>query len=138
YTVGELADPGGLVRRMTEQLDEIGLGVFAVNHEFMNSQYEINLRQSDALDAADRAFRLKTSVKDIAAQNGLHATFMGKPFNDQGGSGTHLHLSLNRDGANAFTDAAGDQGVSEQLGHFTAGLIAHARALMAFLNLTVN
>ena len=69
-----------------------------MNHEFMNSQYEINLRHSDALDAADRAFLLKTAVKDIAAQHGLLATFMGKPFNDQGGSGTHLHLSFNRDG----------------------------------------
>jgi glutamine synthetase len=138
YTVGPLADPDGLVRRMTEQLSEIGLDVFAVNHEFMNSQYEINLRHSDALGAADRAFRLKTAVKDMAAQNGLHATFMGKPFNDQGGSGTHLHISLNRDGANAFADPAGEHGVSAELGHFTAGLIEHAAALMAFLNPTVN
>ena len=138
YTVGPLADPGGLVRRMTEQLAAIGLDVFAVNHEFMNSQYEINLRHSGALDAADRAFRLKSAVKDIAAQNGLHATFMGKPFNDQGGSGTHLHLSLNRDGANAFADPAGRHGVSAEMGHFTAGLIEHAPALMAFLNPTVN
>ena len=138
YTVGPLADPDGLVRRMTEQLAAIGLDVFAVNHEFMNSQYEINLRHSDALDAADRAFRLKTAVKDIAAQNGLHATFMGKPFNDQGGSGTHLHLSLNRDGANAFADPTGDHGTSAEMGHFTAGLIEHAAALMAFMNPTVN
>jgi glutamine synthetase len=138
YTVGPLADPEGLVRRMTEQLAQIGLDVFAVNHEFMNSQYEINLRHSGALDAADRAFRLKAAVKDIAAQNGLHATFMGKPFNDQGGSGTHLHVSLNRDGANAFADPVGDQGVSAEMGHFTAGLIEHAAALMAFMNPTVN
>ena len=138
YTVGPLADPGGLVRRMTEQLAAIGLDVFAVNHEFMNSQYEINLRHSGALDAADRAFRLKAGVKDIAAQNGLHATFMGKPFNDQGGSGTHLHVSLGRDGANAFADPAGEHGVSAELGHFTAGLIEHAAALMAILNPTIN
>ncbi len=138
YTVGPLADPDGLVRRMTEQLETIGLDVFAVNHEFMNSQYEINLRHSGALDAADRAFRLKAAVKDIAAQHGLHATFMGKPFNDQGGSGTHLHLSLGRGGTNAFADPAGEHGVSPELGHFTAGLIAHAPALMAFLNPTVN
>jgi glutamine synthetase len=138
YTVGPLADPDGLVRRMTEQLAAIGLDVFAVNHEFMNSQYEINLRHSGALDAADRAFRLKSAVKDIAAQNGLHATFMGKPFNDQGGSGTHLHISLGRDGANAFADPAAENGVSAELGHFTAGLIEHAPALMAFLNPTVN
>ena len=104
YTVGPQVDPGGIVRTLTEQLAAIGMGAFAVNHEYMNSQYEINLTHSDAVDAADRAFRLKAAVKDVAALNGLVATFMGKPFNDQGGSGTHLHLSLERDGANAFDD----------------------------------
>jgi glutamine synthetase len=104
----------------------------------MNSQYEINLRHSGALDAADRAFRLKTAVKDIAAQNGLHATFMGKPFNDQGGSGMHLHLSLCRGDVNAFDAPAGEHGVSPELRWFTAGLIEHAPGLMALLNPTIN
>jgi glutamine synthetase len=138
YTVGPQADPGGIVRRMTEGMAELGLEVFAVNHEFMNSQYEINLRHADALTAADRAFLLKTSVKDMAAQNGLLATFMGKPFNDQGGSGTHLHLSLTRDGRNAFDDPGLDDGVSPALRRFAAGVLSHAPALMAFLNPTIN
>lgn len=138
YTVGPQADPGGLVRGITEQLSEVGLGVLAVNHEFMNSQYEINLRHSDALDAADRAFRLKTAVKDIAAQQGLCATFMGKPFNDQGGSGTHLHISLNREGGNVFDSPGGEHGTSKELRSFTAGLLRHAGAMMAFLNPTIN
>jgi glutamine synthetase len=138
YTVGPQADPGGVVRGMTEGLAQLGLGVFAVNHEFMNSQYEINLRHSDALSAADRAFRLKSSVKDIAAQHGLLATFMGKPFNDQGGSGMHLHVSLDRDGRNAFDAPDADDGVSPELHAFTAGVLAHAPALMAFLNPTIN
>jgi glutamine synthetase len=138
YTVGPQADPGGIVRKMTEDLSQLGLDVFAVNHEFMNSQYEINLRHSDALSAADRAFRLKTAVKDIAAQHGLMATFMGKPFNDQGGSGTHLHVSLAREGANAFHAPDAEHGVADEVGAFTAGVLRHAPALMAFLNPTVN
>ena len=138
YTVGPQADPGGLVRGMTERLAELGLEVFAVNHEFMNSQYEINLRHSGALTAADRAFRLKSAVKDIAAQHGLIATFMGKPFNDQGGSGTHLHVSLNRDGRNAFDAPGAEGGVADELHAFTAGVLEHARALMALLNPTIN
>lgn len=138
YTVGQQADPGGFVRRMTEQLAQLGLEVFAVNHEYMNSQYEINLRHADALTAADRAFLLKYAVKDISAMNGLLATFMGKPFNDQGGSGTHLHLSLNRDGANAFDAPGSDDGVSDELRWFTGGVLEHATALMAILNPTIN
>jgi glutamine synthetase len=145
YTVGRQADPDGLARRMAEHLADLGLGAFAVNHEFMNSQYEINLRHGGALAAADRAFLLKAAVKDIAAMNGLIATFMGKPFNDQGGSGTHLHISLERDtpssaggGANAFDDAQRPDGVSTELGHFVAGILTHAPALMALLNPTIN
>ena len=74
--------------------EELDLRAFAANHEFMNSQYEINVEHSEALDAADRAFLLKTAVKELAARQGMVATFMGKPFNDQGGSGFHVHLSL--------------------------------------------
>jgi glutamine synthetase len=96
YTVGHQADPNGLVRDMASHMSAMGLGTFAVNHEFMNSQYEINLRHSHALDAADRAFWLRMAVKDMAAQRGLIATFMGKPFNDQGGSGFHMHVMSRR------------------------------------------
>ena len=138
YTVGPQADPGGIVRVMTEGLAALGVQVLAFNHEFMNSQYEINLRHTDALLAADRAFRLKAAVKDIAAQQGLVATFMGKPFNDQGGSGTHLHVSLNRDACNAFDAPAEEDGVSAELRAFTAGVLAHAAGLMALLNPTIN
>jgi glutamine synthetase len=138
YTVGPRADPGGIVRGMTEALAELGLDVLAVNHEFMNSQYEINLGRTDALRAADQAFLLKAAVKDIAARHGLLATFMGKPFNDQGGSATHLHLSLNRDARNAFVASEEEQGVSAELLAFTAGVLEHAGGLVALLNPTIN
>jgi glutamine synthetase len=138
YTVGERADPGGIGRAITDGLAGLGLQVLSFNHEFMNSQYEINLRHSDALLAADRAFRLKAAVKEIAAQHGLLATFMGKPFNDQGGSGTHLHVSLNRDERNAFDGSAEEDGVSVELRAFSAGVLAHSAGLMALLNPTVN
>jgi glutamine synthetase len=138
YTVGPQADPRGIVRQITEALSGLGLGAFAANHEYMNSQYEINLREAPALVAADRAFRLKSAVKDVAAQHGLLATFMGKPFNDQGGSGFHVHVSLDRDEANAFADPDDSDGISGEARHFVAGVLAHAPALMAVLNPTVN
>jgi glutamine synthetase len=138
YTVGPQADPRGIVRQITEALCGLGLGAFAANHEYMNSQYEINLREAPALEAADRAFRLKSAVKDVAAQHGLVATFMGKPFNDQGGSGFHLHVSLERDERNAFADAEDPDGISSEMRAFVAGVLAHAPALMSFLNPTVN
>jgi len=138
YTVGPQADPRGVVREITEALAQLGMGTFAANHEFMNSQYEINLRHGPALITSDRAFRLKAAVKDVAAQRDLVATFMGKPFNDQGGSGFHLHVSADREDDNAFADHRDADGVSGELRRFTAGVLAHAPALMAFLNPTIN
>jgi glutamine synthetase len=135
YTVGRQADPRGISGQMLRHLADLGIGAYAANHEYMNSQYEINLRESEALDAADRAFRLRAAVKDYAAQQGLLATFMGRPFNDQGGSGFHLHLSLNRDGENAC--AEGDE-LAPVTRWFVAGVLAHAPALMAVLNPTIN
>jgi glutamine synthetase len=141
YTVGAVSDPREVVLRMLLWCDELGLDAFAANHEFMSSQYEINVKHSDALDAADRAFMLKAAVKEIAAREGLLATFMGRPFGDQGGSGFHLHISLRSgDGRNAFDDAdgGGDGGLSRLAGNFVAGILEHAAGLQALLGPTVN
>jgi glutamine synthetase len=105
----------------------------------MNSQYEINVKHSEALDAADRAFMLKAAVKEIAVREGLLATFMGRPFADQGGSGFHLHLSLQgEDGGNAFAGDDGEDGLSRLAGQFVAGVLEHAAGLQALLGPTVN
>jgi glutamine synthetase len=64
---------------------------------------------------------------------------MGKPWNDDEGSGFHLHISLaDAAHANAFDNPGGPDGLGPLLRHFTAGVLAHAPALMAFLNPTVN
>jgi glutamine synthetase len=138
YTVGPQADPRGLYRELLGACAGLGIGAFAANHEYMNSQYEINLRECGAAAAADNAFRFKAAVKDFAAARGMLATFMGRPFNDQGGSGMHLHLSLDRDGENAFADPGSDAGLSAEARAFTAGILDHAPALMAFLDPTIN
>jgi len=137
YTVGAVSDPRDLVLKMLLWCDELGLEAFAANHEFMNSQYEINVKHSGAVSAADRAFMLKAAVKEIAVREGLLATFMGRPFADQGGSGFHVHLSLaGADGRNAF---AGEGEELTPLAHrFIAGVIEHAAGLQALLGPTIN
>ena len=138
YTVGPVSDPRELTLKMLLACDDLGLEAFAANHEFMSSQYEINVKHSAALDAADRAFMLKAAVKELAVREGLVATFMGRPFSDQGGSGFHVHLSLSRDGANAFADEAGSDGLSPLASQFIAGVIEHAQGLQALLGPTIN
>jgi glutamine synthetase len=137
--VGDLADPRGVLGRMLDAAVDLELGAIAAAHEYGRSQFEINLRHSDALDSADRAFRFRAMVKEMAARDGLLATFMGKPFNGDEGSGFHLHVSLvDADGANAGEASDGAHGLTPVMCHFIAGVMAHARAMMVFFNPTVN
>jgi glutamine synthetase len=139
YVVGRKGDPQGLLLHLLRQLRDAGLKVTAANHEFSPGQFEINLAHSEVMGAADRSFRLKSAVQEIARQRGLLATFMAKPFNDEGGSGFHVHVSLaGHDGANVFGDDAGEDGLSATARYAIGGVLAHARALSALLNPTVN
>jgi glutamine synthetase len=139
YTVGDVADPKGTLSRMLDAAVELDLDAIAAAHEYGRAQFEINLRHGPALNSADRAFRYKALVKEMAARDGLLATFMGKPFNDDEGSGFHLHISLVDDGgSNTGEDSSGAHGLSEVMRHFIGGVLEHGPAMMVFFNPTVN
>ncbi|GAA3967442.1 type I glutamate--ammonia ligase [Actinomadura viridis] len=139
YVTGRKGDPENLLLRALRGLDGYGLDVVAANHEFCSGQFEINMWHSEALDAADRAFRFKTAIKELARQEDKLATFMAKPFDDEGGSGFHLHFStVAEDGRPLFDDPAGEHGLSKIAQSAIAGVLAHAPALTALANPTIN
>jgi glutamine synthetase len=91
------------------------------------------------LDAADRAFRFKGAIQELARQDGKLATFMAKPFNDEGGSGFHIHFSTWDDlGQPLFDDSTTEDGLSKTARSAIAGVLAHAPALSAVSNPTIN
>jgi len=139
YVSGLKGDPENTLLRSLRQLSAYNLDVVAANHEFSSGQFEINLWHSEALDAADRAFRFKSAVKELARQEGKLATFMAKPFNDEGGSGFHLHFSTtSEDGKPLFDDPTSETGLSKTALSAIAGILQHAPALAAVCNPTVN
>lgn len=139
YVAGLKGDPENTLLRSLRQLSAYNLDVVAANHEFASGQFEINLWHSEALDAADRAFRFKSAVKELARQEGKLATFMAKPFNDEGGSGFHLHFSTwDEDAQPLFDDPAGEFGLSKISMSAIAGVLRHAPALAAVCNPTIN
>ena len=135
YTTGRRADPDGVLRRIHEALDAFGLQPTTAHREFSPGQFEINLAHGEALESADRAFLLEEVIKDVAAGEGLLATFMAKPFADDEGSSHHLHVSLWRGDENLFD---GPDGLSPLGLSFAAGLLTHAAALTAIASPTVN
>lgn len=120
-------------------LNTMGLEVEVGHHEVALGQHEIDFKFADALKTADNVLTLKYTVKAIAAQHGLVASFMPKPIFGINGSGMHCHQSLfDEKGNNLFYDAA-DAFKLSQLGYgFVAGQLKHARALSGVVAPTVN
>ena len=116
----------------------LGWGAYQCDHEDANGQFEMNFHYADALTTADRHAFFKFMVKSVAEKHGLRATFMPKPFLDLTGSGCHAHVSLWQGETNLFDDPAGELGLSGAARHFIGGVMAHAPALAAITNPTVN
>jgi glutamine synthetase len=137
-------DQSALMRRyqvITEICDAmlaLGWEAYQNDHEDANGQFEMNWSYDTSLTTADRHTFFKFMVKSIAEKHGLRATFMPKPFLGLTGSGCHAHVSLWAGGKNLFEDATGELGVAPLGYHFIGGIMAHAKALCALTNPTVN
>lgn len=125
---------------LMDALDAMGLDVEVGHHEVALGQHEIDFRFADALKAADNVLTLKYTVKAIAAQHGLVASFMPKPVFGINGSGMHCHQSLFdvKSGKNLFFDAKDEARLSPLAYSFIAGQLEHARALAGVVAPTVN
>lgn len=125
-------------RQTIEHLEKLGIPVEYSHHEVAPSQHEIKLRYDDALAMADNVMTYRLTVKEVALESGVYATFMPKPLEDHDGSGFHMHLSLFKGDVNAFHDADSQSGLSPTGEAFIAGLLHHAPALTAVTNQWVN
>ncbi|MQM28693.1 type I glutamate--ammonia ligase [Glycomyces albidus] len=119
-------------------LERVGISVEFSHHEVAPGQQEIDLRYADALTTADNIMTFRHIVKEVALTNGVHASFMPKPYTTQPGSGMHSHLSLFEGEDNAFHDPGDEQRLSKTAKAFIAGLLRHAPEFTAITNQWVN
>jgi glutamine synthetase len=126
--------------KMSKALAAFGIQVEASHHEVASGQHEIDFRYADALRTADNVVTFKATLKEVARQHGLHATFMPKPIAGINGSGMHVHQSLmDKDtGRNAFADMGSEYGLTDLALGFIAGQLLHARSMSAILAPLVN
>ncbi|HEX7900458.1 MAG TPA: type III glutamate--ammonia ligase [Planctomycetota bacterium] len=142
YDYRPLSNALPLLTEAAAHMNALGWGVYQIDHEDANGQYEINFGYDDALITADRVTLLKMMLSQIARRHGLIATFMPKPFKDRTGSGQHFHFSLwDASGKkNLFADPSNTKtgGISKAALHFAGGILKHASALTAVSSPTVN
>lgn len=132
-------DVAGTLRKQTiRTLETMSIPVEYSFHEDAPSQHEIDLRHTDALTMADSIMTFRLVVKEVAASQGVHATFMPKPLENVQGSGMHVHLSLFDGDENAFYSEDDIYNLSPIAKQFMAGLLRHSAEITAVTNQTVN
>ncbi len=141
-TLDGLGSQPAFMHELLSYLSKVGIEVEQWTEEYGPGQIEVNLHYRAPLEAADALTRYRQAFRTLAAQHGLVGTFMAKPFEDQVGSGLHVHLSAedaNGSGINLF-DGNDDPalGLSELARHALAGLLRHGPALTALGASTVN
>jgi len=142
YDVKRFMDRYVWLDKVSTTINDLGWDLYSLDHEDGNSQFEFDFKYADALTMCDRFIFFRMMAKQYAAEEGLLATFMPKPFADKTGSGAHFNMSLadSKTGENLFKDENDPRGLGlSKLGYqFSAGILKHCPALCAAFAPTVN
>ncbi len=140
YSIHHASIDEPLIGRIRQMMNAYGIPVEAYNREHGAGMYEINLRYTDALRAADQTMFYKSGTKEISAQAGVVPTFMAKYAADVDGCGGHIHQSLwSPDGAaSLFWDDKAPHHMSDLLRHYLAGILATLPEFMLMYAPNVN
>jgi len=144
YDVKRFMDRFTWLDKVATCINDLGWDLYSFDHEDASSQFEFDFKYADALTMCDRYIFFRYMAKHYAAEEGLIATFMPKPFADKTGNGAHFNLSMFdlKTGGNLFARPHAEDprghGISEMAYHFIGGVLKHGRALCATFAPTVN
>ena len=124
---------------MVLSMERFGIEIEVQHHEVGTAgQAEIDMRFDTLLTMADKLMLYKYIVKSVAFNAGYTATFMPKPLFQDNGSGMHVHQSLWTGGEPLFYQDGTYGSVSDIGRWYIGGILAHARAILAFAAPTTN
>eukprot|EP01095_Lingulamoeba_sp_RSL-Kostka_P012172 TRINITY_DN477_c4_g1_i1.p1 TRINITY_DN477_c4_g1~~TRINITY_DN477_c4_g1_i1.p1 ORF type:complete len:495 (-),score=156.47 TRINITY_DN477_c4_g1_i1:1243-2727(-) len=123
YSVTKSAQYREYINQIFNELSGFGVDIECLHCESGPGVFEVAIKYSDALRAADNAICFKHGLKLIGEEHEITPCFMAKPYSDKPGSGGHIHQSLvdNKTGKNIFYDPERPHTMSETLEHFIAG-----------------
>ncbi|XP_020210637.1 protein fluG [Cajanus cajan] len=116
-------------------LHSLGISVEQIHGECGKGQFELVLGYTICTKAADYLVYTREVVRAIARKHGMLATFIPKFSLDDLGSGSHVHLSLWRNGQNVFmaSDRSSKHGISTLGKEFMAGILLHLPSILAIV-----
>lgn len=132
YALSSMRSIAPFTRDLLAALRRNGLEPDTFLPEYGPRQYEITIDPAPALEAADRAVKLREITRSIAERHGFSASFSPVVTRGVVGNGVHIHFSFQTlDGRPATYDPDGPGQLSPQAAAFTAGVLRHAAALCA-------
>lgn len=123
YNLAKSKDWVDYMSAVARRLEQIGIEWEAWSDEDAAGQVELNLVPADPISVCDNWARARQVMREVAFELGHTVTFMAKPTAGYG-QASHVNLSLQRDGVNAFYGA---DGPSDTMRHAVAGLLATMR-----------
>src|SRR5690606_29035550 len=103
YSMDDLDEYAEFLEDVIEAAHEQGIPADAIVAESAPGQCEASLQHVEAPgQACDCALLLKRVIKNVACGHEVGTCFRAKPYHDPAGNGMHVHISLERDGHNAF------------------------------------
>jgi len=146
----ELASKGGyfnvlpqdqlrqFIDRLAEATRALGFENEKDHPEVAPSQFEMNYKYAEMVQAADQVQLYKVVARQIAKNFGLTASFLPKPKMNINGSGMHTNISLSKNNKNIFYDAKGEHKMSKDAHNFIAGILYYANSICLGLSASVN
>uniref|UniRef100_M4EID3 GS catalytic domain-containing protein n=1 Tax=Brassica campestris TaxID=3711 RepID=M4EID3_BRACM len=116
-------------------LEFLNIAVEQFHAESGKGQFEVSLGHTIAFHAADNLVYTREVIRSVARKHGLLATFVPKYDLCDIGSGSHVHISLWKNGENVFpaSDKSSAHGMSSIGEEFMAGVLFHLPSIFAVL-----
>ena len=139
-TIG-MTTQAAMIDELLGAFEAQNLKVELYHPELAHGQQELSISPARALEAADNHIIYRETVRSVAWNHGLFASFAPKPFINQAGNGNHVHISAwtgDQGDQNLFYDPSDPYSLSQTGYYFIGGILEHLPALVALTCPSVN
>lgn len=110
---------------LIDKTKDFPVTIEALHAESGKSIFEAALSPADPLKVADSTQLFRMTIRRLAKDFSMHATFMPKPYPESAGCGAHIHISLN--------NLDGSRAKDVLFGPFLSGLLVNMSSSLVLL-----
>jgi glutamine synthetase len=131
YGMTRIVELSDYCRELLEACEQQALVLEQFHPEYAGGQFELSVEARDPLAAADLNVLARQTIRGVSLRHGMQASFAPSVVAGLVGNGSHLHLSLWREGRNLLASGKGPYGMAEEGEAFLAGILEALPALCA-------